>query len=177
MKNFLIAVCILLFIIPAAQSYPLLSFLCLIEEGTQKQQIYFTMEEADLAKGIGTLTLSKMQPQMAGDHFVDSKDCGAIDGPCRIFVSGSWVTFLKKPVSVKLRWEMNRSYPAIDGLLIDLGSGGQMNALTTQRLNDYSHAPALIYSNLIGLNHPKGIKADCSYFKALGPKPALTGSN
>ena len=152
MKKLSAILCLMLFS-TLANASPKHLFWCGILSKNPQQQVYVEATDEDLANGVGLVMLSNMAP-------------------------AGWQIFLSVKTKVSLTWGDARDGKGIIAADIDLGRSGHITAKTTTSYDQYNSAPGTISANVMGFNYPNSVQADyCSYFRATGPKPGLSGSN
>jgi hypothetical protein len=153
-------------------------FWCAVDDASDRKQVYFQIEDAKLSRGIGMITLSHWAIPSKGHHYEQSSDCGIVNGPCRQWAGPKWIPFAQAQVAAKIFWERNNGRPVVAGIQVDMGRSGTLQAMIVKPFDHYDSAPGRIVSRIMGFNYPQGTQASsCHYFKALGPRPGLTGSN
>lgn len=135
----------------SAYAYPTHLFWCGVKSGQNEptQKIQFQIEDRDLQSGKGTLSISDTEIAVNREAII--------------------------------HWGNIGGRPAIVGIEMDLGRTGHVKMLTNGEFDSQGLGLlkfGKVFANLRGFNYPQGIDVSyCRYFKAVGPKPGLTGAN
>lgn len=131
---------------------------CRIEDQTKKTALFLEIENSELSRGIGTITLANLQ-----------EPSGQL----------KWVPFQKAQTMVKVQWVYNPFYRnnSISAAQIAMGRTGEISIITNNRPDQHNSYVSVIRSTVLGFYYPGGVRASCYYFLATGVKPGMTGSN
>lgn len=150
-------------------------FWCAVNDRGATKQVHFKIKDEDLLSSIGEVTVAELVDSETPDSPL--QDCGIIDGPCEKISETRWVVSHKSTVRAELDWDLFRGRPAITGMKLNLGRSGAVSAKMTAPFDKYGAARGAVQANLYKFNFPRGVAAECSYFRQTGVRPGLSGGN
>lgn len=165
-----------------AHAYPTHEFNCVIEQNGQVvQMMNLKIEDSAVStSGLGRLTVTNVNHPANEGELVPQRDCGLLDGPCKAAVTPQYQTIQDAQVRPKITWGEGggSSGRAIVSIDINMGRSGYAKAWITEGYKTQAgYARAIIQSEAMGFNYPRGIQASCSYYLVMGVRPGLSGSN